>query len=124
MLFRSLVRLPNGKVISITNLSDGSTVTTNAPIIFSGTLSVCQGFIADVSAPEKRAKTMGYFGAAFSLGFAFGPVLGGLFAGESMFHRARDASKVALVGLVDALTDRWGAELTGGGKVVWFELDR
>jgi MFS family permease len=49
---------------------------------FSGTLGVCQGFIADVSTPEKRAKTMGYFGAAFSLGFAFGPVLGGLFAGE------------------------------------------
>jgi MFS transporter, DHA1 family, tetracycline resistance protein len=49
---------------------------------FSGTLSVAQGFIADVSAPERRAKTMGYFGAAFSLGFAFGPVLGGVFAGE------------------------------------------
>jgi MFS family permease len=50
---------------------------------FSGTLSVCTGFIADVSPPEKRAKTMGYFGAAFSLGFAFGPVLGGLLAGEA-----------------------------------------
>ena len=49
---------------------------------FSGTLSVAQGFIADVSPPERRAKTMGYFGAAFSLGFAFGPVLGGVFAGE------------------------------------------
>ena len=49
---------------------------------FSGTLSVATGFIADVSVPERRAKTMGYFGAAFSLGFAFGPVLGGLFAGE------------------------------------------
>jgi MFS family permease len=51
---------------------------------FSGTLSVAQGFIADVSAPERRAKTMGYFGAAFSLGFAFGPVLGGVFAGEDV----------------------------------------
>ncbi len=49
---------------------------------FSGTLSVAQGFIADVSPPERRAKTMGYFGAAFSLGFAFGPVLGGVFAGD------------------------------------------
>ena len=49
---------------------------------FSGTLSTAQGFIADVSPPERRAKTMGYFGAAFSLGFAFGPVLGGLAAGE------------------------------------------
>ena len=51
---------------------------------FSGTLSVAQGFIADVSAPERRAKTMGYFGAAFSLGFAFGPVLGGVFAGQDV----------------------------------------
>jgi DHA1 family tetracycline resistance protein-like MFS transporter len=51
---------------------------------FSGTLSTAQGFIADVSAPERRAKTMGYFGAAFSLGFAFGPVLGGLFAGDEV----------------------------------------
>ncbi len=51
---------------------------------FSGTLSVCQGFIADVSPPERRAKTMGYFGAAFSLGFAFGPVIGGVFAGEEV----------------------------------------
>ncbi|BBC72883.1 MFS transporter [Altererythrobacter sp. B11] len=50
---------------------------------FSGTLGTCQGFIADVSPPERRAKTMGYFGAAFSLGFAFGPVIGGLFAGEA-----------------------------------------
>ncbi len=51
---------------------------------FSGTLGVAQGFIADVSAPEKRAKTMGLFGAAFSLGFAFGPVIGGIFAGEEV----------------------------------------
>jgi leucyl/phenylalanyl-tRNA--protein transferase len=29
--------------------------------------------------------------------------VGGLFAGESMFHAARDASKVALVGLVRRL---------------------
>jgi MFS transporter, DHA1 family, tetracycline resistance protein len=51
---------------------------------FSGTLSVAQGFIADVSPPERRAKTMGYFGAAFSLGFVFGPVIGGLFAGDEV----------------------------------------
>lgn len=48
---------------------------------FSGTMGVAQGFIADVSRPEQRAKTMGYFGAAFSLGFIFGPALGGLLSG-------------------------------------------
>ncbi len=33
-------------------------------------------------------------------GGLYGVSIGGLFAGESMFHRTRDASKVALVGLV------------------------
>jgi leucyl/phenylalanyl-tRNA--protein transferase len=36
-------------------------------------------------------------------GGLYGVAIGGLFAGESMFHHARDASKVALVALVDAL---------------------
>ena len=38
-------------------------------------------------------------------GGLYGLAIGGLFAGESMFHRARDASKVALMGLVDVLAD-------------------
>ena len=38
-------------------------------------------------------------------GGLYGVAIGGLFAGESMFHRERDASKVALMGLVDALVD-------------------
>ncbi len=39
------------------------------------------------------------------VGGLYGVAVGGLFAGESMFHRATDASKVALVGLVDLLRD-------------------
>jgi leucyl/phenylalanyl-tRNA--protein transferase len=38
-------------------------------------------------------------------GGLYGVATGGLFAGESMFHRRRDASKVALVALVDLLRD-------------------
>lgn len=37
------------------------------------------------------------------IGGLYGVSIGGLFAGESMFHRRTDASKVALVGLVDLL---------------------
>lgn len=37
------------------------------------------------------------------VGGLYGVSIGGLFAGESMFHRARDASKVALVHLVGLL---------------------
>ncbi len=39
-------------------------------------------------------------------GGLYGVAVGGLFAGESMFHRRPDASKVALVALVDLLGDR------------------
>ena len=38
-------------------------------------------------------------------GGLYGVAIGGLFAGESMFHRRTDASKVALVALVDLLRD-------------------
>lgn len=41
------------------------------------------------------------------VGGLYGVATGGLFAGESMFHRARDASKVALVGLVELLSDAY-----------------
>ncbi|MDP9420892.1 MAG: leucyl/phenylalanyl-tRNA--protein transferase [Actinomycetota bacterium] len=36
-------------------------------------------------------------------GGLYGVAVGGLFAGESMFHRTADASKVALMGLVEVL---------------------
>jgi leucyl/phenylalanyl-tRNA---protein transferase len=39
------------------------------------------------------------------VGGLYGLALGGLFAGESMFHHETDASKVALVGLVQVLDD-------------------
>jgi leucyl/phenylalanyl-tRNA---protein transferase len=39
------------------------------------------------------------------VGGLYGVAVGGLFAGESMFHRETDASKVALVGLVGLLRD-------------------
>jgi len=39
------------------------------------------------------------------VGGLYGVAVGGLFAGESMFHRTTDASKVALVALVDMLHD-------------------
>jgi leucyl/phenylalanyl-tRNA--protein transferase len=38
-------------------------------------------------------------------GGLYGVAIGGLFAGESMFHHRSDASKAALVGLVELLCD-------------------
>lgn len=48
-------------------------------------------------------------------GGLYGLAVGGLFAGESMFHRRTDASKVALVGLVQLLRDD-GAD--GAGRLL------
>jgi leucyl/phenylalanyl-tRNA--protein transferase len=49
-------------------------------------------------------------------GGLYGVAIGGLFAGESMFHRQTDASKVALVGLVSLLrSPSEGATGTGAG---------
>jgi leucyl/phenylalanyl-tRNA--protein transferase len=42
-------------------------------------------------------------------GGLYGVAIGGLFAGESMFHRRTDASKVALLGLVGLLRDEHAA---------------
>ncbi|MCL4179142.1 MAG: MFS transporter [Verrucomicrobia bacterium] len=39
-------------------------------------LSVASAYIADISPPEKRSKSMGLIGMAFGLGFIFGPALG------------------------------------------------
>lgn len=43
------------------------------------------------------------------VGGIYGVQVGGIFTGESMFHRASDASKVALVDLVARFTDAGGA---------------
>ena len=41
------------------------------------TVPVAQAVVADSTAPEERARGMGMIGAAFALGFIFGPAIGG-----------------------------------------------
>lgn len=43
-----------------------------------GNISTAQAYIADVTTTENRAKGMGIIGAAFGLGFIFGPAIGGI----------------------------------------------
>jgi leucyl/phenylalanyl-tRNA---protein transferase len=49
------------------------------------------------------------------VGGLYGLAVGGLFSGESMFHRRRDASKVALVALVELLRGDSG---DGAGRLI------
>jgi DHA1 family tetracycline resistance protein-like MFS transporter len=50
--------------------------------LFSGAMqsnaSVANAYVADITAPEDRAKRFGMLGAMFGLGFILGPVMGGL----------------------------------------------
>jgi DHA1 family tetracycline resistance protein-like MFS transporter len=46
--------------------------------ISGGNISTAQAYIADVTPPDKRSRGMGLIGAAFGLGFIFGPAIGGL----------------------------------------------
>lgn len=39
---------------------------------------IANAFIADITAPEERAKAFGMMGAAFGLGFVIGPAIGGI----------------------------------------------
>ena len=43
-----------------------------------GNISTAQAYISDVTGPKDRAKGMGMIGAAFGLGFAVGPAIGGV----------------------------------------------
>lgn len=43
-------------------------------------IGVAQAYIVDITTREERAKGMGVIGAAFGLGFVFGPVIGALLA--------------------------------------------
>ena len=49
-----------------------------------GNISTVQGYVADVTPPEKRAGRMGMIGAAFGLGFIVGPGVGGLLVREDL----------------------------------------
>ncbi|WP_435066288.1 MFS transporter [Halobaculum sp. EA56] len=53
-----------------------------------GNISAAQAYIADVTPREKRAGALGLVGAAFSLGFVFGPALGGVAASDSVVAAA------------------------------------
>ncbi len=46
--------------------------------ITGGNISTAQAYIADVTSKQDRARGMGLFGAAFGLGFIFGPALAGV----------------------------------------------
>ena len=52
--------------------------------IMGASITTANAYIADVSTPETRARNYGLVGAAFGMGFTFGPALGGLLGGINL----------------------------------------
>lgn len=53
-----------------------------------GNIATAQAYIADITPPEDRAKGLGLIGAAFGLGFVFGPAMGGIFSSDAALSLA------------------------------------
>jgi DHA1 family tetracycline resistance protein-like MFS transporter len=66
-------------------------------------ISTAQAFIADSTTPENRAKGMGMVGAAFGLGFIFGPALGGFLSQWGYQTPALFAAALSFVNFIAAL---------------------
>jgi MFS family permease len=63
--------------------------------ITGGNISTAQAYIADVTSPQERARSLGMIGAAFGLGFMIGPALGGILSHISLEAPAFAAAALA-----------------------------
>ncbi len=61
-----------------------------------GNISTARAYIGDITPPQGRARAYGMIGAAFGLGFIFGPALGGLLGHYSFAAPAWAAAGLAL----------------------------
>jgi len=62
--------------------------------------AVANAYVADITAPEQRAKRFGMLGAMFGLGFIIGPALGGLLGSINLHLPFFVAGTLALVNLL------------------------
>jgi len=81
----------------------------NLPLLFAsriidgitgGNISIAQAYIADVTTKENRAKGMGMIGAAFGLGFIFGPAIGGFLSQFGYMYPALFAMGIGLITVI------------------------
>jgi DHA1 family tetracycline resistance protein-like MFS transporter len=97
ILFAIGILLKNIPLLFISRAFDGIT---------GGNISVAQAVVADVTPPQKRARTFGLVGAAFGVGFIFGPFLGGIL------------SESKLVSWFNAATPFWFAAILSFADVI------
>lgn len=76
--------------------------------VMAGNIAAAQAYISDITTPATRAKGMGLLGAAFGLGFIFGPAIGGVLGGSDVatadfVSPALAAAAVTLIAAVGVL---------------------
>ena len=69
----------------------------------SGLFSTANAYVADVTAPQNRARAFGWMGSAFSFGFLAGPAIGGLLGSYSLRLPFMAAAGVTLINAVYGL---------------------
>ena len=79
---------PNLWILFIARLIAGAT---------SASVATAGAYIADVTAPEKRAQYFGMLGAAFGLGFVLGPAIGGVLGGIDLRYPFWAAAAMSLL---------------------------
>ncbi len=102
-------------------------------------ISVAQAYITDVTTEENRAQGLGIIGAAFGLGFIFGPALGGVLSTYGYAVPAFAAAGLALLNLLavyfylpESLTPEMRAEMVARNtekpamslQALWTTLNR
>ncbi len=84
---------------------------TSLPVLFAsrlfagiagGVIPTAQAYIADTTTPEERTKGMGLIGAAFGLGFIFGPAIGGVLSRYGYSIPAFASAGLALLAAIGA----------------------
>ena len=63
-------------------------------------LAVANAYVADITAPEQRARRFGMLGAMFGVGFILGPVIGGLLGSINLRLPFYTAGSLALLNLL------------------------
>jgi DHA1 family tetracycline resistance protein-like MFS transporter len=94
-----------------------------------GNISTAQAYIADVTSPQERARGMGLFGAAFGVGFIFGPAVGGILSRWGTHAPFFFAATLAFINalllyfwLPETITPDHPARAAAGGS--WAQLAR
>ncbi|OGQ30610.1 MAG: hypothetical protein A3I75_01355 [Deltaproteobacteria bacterium RIFCSPLOWO2_02_FULL_50_16] len=98
---------------------------------FGANVAAASAYIADITPPEKRAKGMGMIGAAFGLGFLFGPAIGGFLSQWGYGTAAFAAGGLSLANFLFALVvlreprrQSDGAHRSHFQKDLWFKILR